>query len=58
MYKLMLYFFYGSAFASHNPARAMAAGLPLHFDVKNIYQIRTEKQNAVARRLLPATLLE
>jgi len=31
---------------------------PLNFDVKNKYQIRTEKYNASARRLLPATLLK
>jgi len=31
---------------------------PLHIDINNTYHIRTEKQNASARRLLPATLLE
>ena len=30
----------------------------LHFEIKNTYQIRSEKENARAQRLLPATLLE
>ena len=31
---------------------------PLHYDMMNICQIRMEKSNASARRLLSATILE
>jgi len=44
--------------ASTEAMRRPSSDFPLHFDIKNIYQIRTEKENASARRLLPATLLE
>jgi len=44
-------------FASTQVMHTPKSDFPLHIDIKNIYQIRTEKQNASARCLLPATLL-
>ena len=46
------------SFASTELMQRPRSDSPLHFDIKNIYQIRTEKSNASARCLLPATLLE
>jgi len=43
-----------SAEVMHTPR----SDFPLHFDNKNTYQICMETENASARRLLPATLLE
>ena len=45
-------------FASTKVMHTPRSDFPLNFDVKNKYQIRTEKYNASARRLLPATLLK
>jgi len=45
-------------FASTEVMHTPRSHSPLHFDIQNIYQIRTEKRNASARCLLPATLLE
>jgi len=48
----------GILFAISEPMHRPRSDSPLHFDIESIYQIRTGKQNASARRLLPATLLE
>ena len=45
-------------FASTEIMHRPRSEFPVHFDIKNIYQIRAGKQNASARRLLPATLFE
>jgi len=48
----------GILFASPELMHRVRSNSSLHFDNENIYQIRTEKWNASARRLLSATLLE
>jgi len=45
-------------FASTEIMHTPRSDFPLHFNIENKHQIRTEKQNASARHLLPATLLE
>jgi len=45
-------------FASTEVIHTPRFDFPLHFDIQNTYQFRMEKINAIARRLLPATLLE
>jgi len=45
-------------FASTKVMHTPRSDFPLHIDIENIYQIRTEKWNASARLLLPAILLE
>jgi len=42
----------GFLFASIEVMHRPRSDSPLHFDTRNIYQIRTKKQNAIARRLL------
>ena len=45
-------------FASTEVMHTPTSDSPLHFDIENIYQIRTGKSNASARHLFPATLLK
>ena len=45
-------------FASTEVMHRSRSDSPLQVDIVNTHQIRTEKQHASARRLLPATLLE
>ena len=48
----------GTFFASTELMHRPRPDSPLHFEIKNTYQIRTENSNASARRLLLANLLQ
>jgi len=48
----------GSLFASTQKVQRPTSQFPLHFDIRNKWQIRLGKQFCSARRLLPADMLE